>query len=140
MPTKWLNETPPNRPLPNPVVRQLRTPALGVRLMLASRGTCNTVTAVDQLWPRFQPDERVAVAGILVDHLHAELHANLRAEVERREGAAPDAAGSLRPLLAGRPWLTGGGAYHTDVSHLQAVVRCGRSLRGTGVMGGAPVC
>ena len=103
-------------------------PALGVRLMLATRGTCNTVTAVDQLWPRFKPDERAAVAAILVDHLHAELAGNLAAEVARRQGGEAPAAGSLRPLLAGRPWLTAEGAYHTDVSHLQAVVRCGRSL------------
>ena len=103
-------------------------PPLGVRLMLASRGTCNTVTAVDQLWPRFKPDEKVSVAGILVDHLHAELAANLAAEVHRREGGDPPAADAVRPLLAGRPWLTGEGAYHTDVSHLQAVVRCGRAL------------
>ena len=110
-------------------------PALGVRLMLASRGTCNTVTAVDQLWPRFAPDERAAVAAILVDHLHAELAANLAAEIARRdpggrsgEVVRPDAAPSLRPLLAGRPWLTERNAYHTDVSHLQAVVRCARDL------------
>ena len=103
-------------------------PPLGVRLMLASRGTCNTVTAVDQFWPRFKPEEKVAVAAILVDHLHAELAANLAAEAHRREGGDPPAADAVRPLLAGRPWLTGEGAYHTDVSHLQAVVRCGRAL------------
>ena len=113
-------------------------PPLGVRLMLAGRGTCNTVTAVDQFWPRFTPDEKEEVAAILVDHLHAELTRNVAAEIARRDeraggvatpdGETGDQPDSLRPLLAGRPWLTEQNAYHTDVSHLQAVVRCGRSL------------
>lgn len=105
-------------------------PELGVRLMLLGRGTCNTVTAVDALWARFQPPERAAVAAVLVDHLHDELRANVLAEIAARPGGgeAPEDEGSLRPLLAGRPWLLADCAYHTDVSHLQAVVRSGREL------------
>ena len=105
-------------------------PALGVRLMLASRGTCNTVTLTDQLWARFKPAEQVEVAAVLVDHLHAELTTNVAAEIARRrpDDDLPADRSRLRPLLAGRPWLMADTAYHTDVSHLQAVVRCGRSL------------
>ncbi|MFH5803379.1 hypothetical protein [Alienimonas sp. DA493] len=105
-------------------------PELGARLMLAGRGTCNTVTAVDALWPRFKPEERAAVAAVLADHLHAELLANVAAEIAAHPsgGEVPENPTSLRPLLAGRPWLMADMAYHTDVSHLQAVIRNGREL------------
>ncbi|WP_145360724.1 hypothetical protein [Alienimonas californiensis] len=105
-------------------------PELGARLMLAARGTCNTVTAVDSLWPRFKPEERTAVAAVLADHLHGELLANVAAEIAAHPsgGKLPENPTSLRPLLAGRPWLMADTAYHTDVSHLQAVVRNGREL------------
>ncbi len=105
-------------------------PELGVRLMLAGRGTCNTVTLVDTLWARFKPAERAAVAAVLANHLHDELRANVAAEIVAHPsgGEAPEDGGSLRPLLAGRPWLMADCGYHTDVSHLQAVVRNGRDL------------
>ena len=105
-------------------------PELGARLMLAGRGTCNTVTAVDALWSRFKAGERAGVAAVLAEHLHGELCANVAAEIAAHPagGGAPAETGSLRPLLAGRPWLLADAAYHTDVSHLQAVVRNGREL------------
>ncbi|WP_171183660.1 hypothetical protein [Alienimonas chondri] len=105
-------------------------PELGVKLMLAGRGTCNTVTSVDTLWNRFKSDERADVAAVLAEHLHAELRANVAAEITAHPsgGEIPEGNESLRPLLAGRPWLMADMSYHTDVSHLQAVVRNGREL------------
>ena len=108
-------------------------PPLGVRLSLARRGTCNTVTAVDQLWPRFAGPQQVEVAAILVEHLHDELRTNVAAAIESRTGEPAPAPrsgdpGSLRPLLAGRPWLFENLGYHVDASHLQAGVRNARAL------------
>ncbi|MEM9701914.1 MAG: hypothetical protein AAF907_05675, partial [Planctomycetota bacterium] len=107
-------------------------PENGVKLMLASRGTCNTITLVDTLWARFKPEEKKGVAAVLAEHLHGELLENLAAEIAAHPSggaeSVPEENGSLRPLLAGRPWLTADMAYHTDVSHLQAAVRNGRDL------------
>ncbi|MCA8989986.1 MAG: hypothetical protein KDA78_20235 [Planctomycetaceae bacterium] len=102
-------------------------PSKGVALMLASHGMCNTVTAVDQVFLEMKPEDRSKTAEILVKQLYEDLQQNVRYEVEQRiPMLQPDL--SLSELLAGRSWLFENDNYHTDVSHLNAVVRFARAL------------
>ena len=60
------------------------SPPLGLRLLLAHNGTCNTVTAYDQSVSRLPPVRQAPAAAVLVDHLTAELIANLQSDLSRR--------------------------------------------------------
>jgi hypothetical protein len=105
-------------------------PLMGLRMMLESHGTCNTVTSLDQLLPQLNAEDRSGAAAILVEHLYGELRGSLEYVVKERMPMLPPNQ-SVRELIAGRDWLFEGGNYHIDVSHLNAVVRFARSL-GTG--------
>ncbi len=102
-------------------------PAKGVELMLATHGMCNTVTALDQLYMELSSEQRAACAELMVKQLHEDLIANVRREVEQRTAMLP-ADLPMSELLAGRQWLFEEDNYHTDVSHLNAVVRFARAL------------
>ena len=101
-------------------------PRRGFDLILEHYGICSAISAFEHL----PPDEslRKACAGRLVRDLHAQLSANLRAEVARRGQPSPAASATIPDLLAGRDWLFDDDAYHIDVSHLAAVVRIAPSL------------
>lgn len=99
----------------------------GVELMLATHGMCNTVTTVDQIYLEMSPKDRFKCAEVLVRQLYADLLHNVRYEVEQRTPMLPPDQ-TLSELLAGRLWLFENENYHTDVSHLNAVVRFARSL------------
>lgn len=102
-------------------------PVKGLELLLRSHGTCNTVTAMDQIMPQLTPEQRKEAAAVLVDTLHGDLIQTIRYEVEQRMPmAAP--ANTIRELIAGREWLFENGNYHIDVSHLNAVVRFARAF------------
>ena len=103
-------------------------PVKGIELMLASRGTCNTITAFDQQLQQLKPEQRTEAAAILVRHLYGDLRASVSREIERKEAAAPPEEQSLSELLKGRDWLFDDGNYHIDVSHLSSVVRFARLL------------
>ncbi|MGC1272494.1 MAG: hypothetical protein WBC44_02215 [Planctomycetaceae bacterium] len=99
----------------------------GLRIMLTTHGTCNTVTTTDQVLHLMTPDERRQVAAMLVRNVYDDLAANLARDVESRVAgvAAPT---SIRELIDGRDWLFENGNYHIDVSHLHSVVRFARAL------------
>lgn len=102
-------------------------PARGLEILLATHGTCNTVTATDQQLPNMNDDERRQVAAMLVRTIHEDLRQSVLADV-RRKVPDEDESKSLRDLIAGREWLFENGNYHTDVSHLNAIVRFARAL------------
>lgn len=102
-------------------------PVKGVELLLASHGTCSTITSLDQHFGQLPPDSRQRCAGLLVRELYNNLRDTLQNEVQRRQAMTPPGQ-SLRELIAGRDWLFADDNYHIDVSHLNAVVRFGRSL------------
>ncbi len=102
-------------------------PAKGVELMLATHGMCNTVTALDQLYLDLSTEQRAACAELMVKQLHEDLTANVRREIEQRTPMLP-AGLPMSELLVGRQWLFEEDNYHTDVSHLNAVVRFARAL------------
>ena len=102
-------------------------PVAGITLLLKTHGTCNTVTALSQMIGQMTPAERRQAAAVMVRHLHADLLANVRRDVERRQPALkPDL--SLKQLIAGREFLFAEGNYHIDVSHLHSIVGFARHL------------
>lgn len=100
-------------------------PEAGFRAVLAHYGTCNAITLFEGTALSLSRGQQQDVAALLVRHLHGELMANLRAEIERRE-SAPAAGATMSELLAGRDWLFAEDNYHIDSSHLAATVRFAR--------------
>jgi len=102
-------------------------PVKGVQIMLATHGTCSTITALDQGFARLSPEDRAQCAAAMVRTLHADLFSNVQREVQQRMPFAPPMK-SLRELITGRDWLFDDNNYHIDVSHLNATTRFARSL------------
>lgn len=100
-------------------------PPLGLRLLLAHNGTCNTVTAYDQSVSRLTPARQEPAARVLVEHLSGELRENLRHDLSRR-GIEPNPAASLPQLIDAFGDATTTLGPHLDVSHLHAVLRFAR--------------
>ena len=94
-------------------------PRRGFALILEHYGACAAISAYSGL-----PDDnatRIEAVDRLVRSLHAQLLANLNADLGRA-GIEP-IAGPVRSILAAVPRLMADDAYHMDVSHLSAVVR-----------------
>ncbi len=102
-------------------------PALGYELVLKNYGTCNAITTYEgSIAGRPKPDQQ-ACAAALLKHLHAELVANVKADIARQEGREPQET-TLAALVADRDWLFGENNYHTDTTHLAATARFARVL------------
>ena len=99
----------------------------GFKLVLDNYGTCNSITTFEGAMPQRTPDEQKLCATILVNHLHAELLASVKADIEQREGAQPD-QNTLAELVANRDWMFGEYSYHVDTTHLSSVTRFARLL------------
>lgn len=101
-------------------------PPLGLRLLLAHNGTCNTVTAYDQSVSRLPPVRQAPAAGVLVEHLTEELIANLTHDLIRR-GIEVTGIDTLPGLLAAAGDESQPLGPHVDVSHLHSVLRFARA-------------
>jgi len=97
-------------------------PRLGFQLMLNSYGLCNAVTTYDSQMQSRPKADRVAVASLLVEHIHSELLQNVKADIARQQGSAPTET-TLADLVRDREWLFENDNYHTDSTHLAAIVR-----------------
>ena len=97
-------------------------PRKGFEWILRSYGTCSAITSLEQAGPA-EPAARVACVEALIRHLHEQLTYAVRADVARRGQPQPPEGASQADLAVGRDWLFSDDAYHTDVSHLTAVVR-----------------
>ena len=102
-------------------------PVKGLKLFLASHGTCSTITALDQQFLQMPAEIRAGCARALVSKLYSDLRGNVEHDVLRRQPLTPPGQ-SLRELIFGREALFADDSYHIDVSHLNAVVRFARSL------------
>lgn len=104
-------------------------PALGIRLVIASQGTCNSITAYEQAVSRLPAARQRQPAAVLVEHLYRELLQSLAADLERR-GLVPRetiaATASITALLDAAGGLKNDPSFHIDVSHLQSVLRIAR--------------
>jgi hypothetical protein len=102
-------------------------PALGYGLVLKHYGTCNAITTFEgAVLARPKADQQLC-AALLLKHLHAELTANVRADIARQAGSEPKET-SLHDLVVERDWLFAENNYHTDTTHLAATVRFARVL------------
>ena len=102
-------------------------PKKGVEMLLASVGTCSTITSLDQAQQSLSAKDRADTAEVMVRALHADLKRSLTADIEQRTPLLRP-ANTITELLAGRDEIFAGGNYHIDVSHLSSVVRFARAL------------
>lgn len=104
-------------------------PALGIRLVIESQGTCNSITAYEQAVSRLPAARQRQPAAVLVEHLHRELLQSLAADLEHR-GLVPRetiaATASIVGLLDAAGGMKDDPSFHIDVSHLQSVLRIAR--------------
>jgi hypothetical protein len=134
-----LDKTAPSGPAPSrPDVDALIDIALGERvhprkgleLVIGRHGICRAITYFEQF-----PDleDRQACLTLLVETLQAELVANLKNAIARREGRPPT-TNSIAELIAGRDWLFGEFDTYTDTSHVINVVRFAVDLQDAGTI------
>ncbi|APW59817.1 hypothetical protein [Paludisphaera borealis] len=97
-------------------------PRRGFELILEHYGACSAITSLEQLGP-IDPAIRSACIERLIRHIHAQLAANIRADVvQRGQPKSPEGA-PIAQLIAGRDWLFSDESYHIDISHLTSTVR-----------------
>jgi hypothetical protein len=104
-------------------------PALGIRLVIASQGTCNSITAYEQAVSRLPAARQRLPAAVLVEHLHRELLQSLAADLAHRGLVSREtiaAAASIVGLLDAAGGMKDDPSFHIDVSHLQSVLRIAR--------------
>jgi len=102
-------------------------PKRGYALVLEHHGTCNAITTYESVVVRQSMAAQQAAAGLLVEHVHRELLATVRADIAQQQGSEPNEA-TLKELIADRDWLFGEYSYHLDTTHLASTVRCSRLL------------
>lgn len=108
-------------------LREGIAPAHGFGLVLQHYGTCNSITTFDAEMNQQPPAEKMVAAGMLVEHLHAELLENVLSDIAGEESAKPT-SNRFAELLAEREWLFDGNRYHIDTTHLASVIRFARVL------------
>lgn len=97
----------------------------GMRLLVDRMGTCQGITAMESELAHRSREDQAAAATALIENLHSELTATLSGEVAAKEGERPTDK-TLRGLIVDRDWLFDDNNYHTDTTHLSAVVRFAR--------------
>ncbi len=102
-------------------------PKRGYALVLKNHGTCNAITTYESVVARQSKEAQQAAAGLLLEHVHEELVATVRADIAQQQGAEP-AETTLKELVADRDWLFGEHSYHLDTTHLASTVRFSRLL------------
>lgn len=104
-------------------------PALGIRLVIESQGTCNSITAFDQTITRLPGRQQQRAIAVLVRHLNKELCEALRNDLAQRnivDKKNLSKANSITELLELAGGLQNDASFHVDVSHLQSVLRFAR--------------
>ncbi|MDA1052787.1 MAG: hypothetical protein O3C40_20220 [Planctomycetota bacterium] len=102
-------------------------PKRGYALVLEHHGTCNAITTYESVVVRQSTAAQQAAAGLLVEHVHRDLLATVRADIAQQQGTVP-AESTLKELVADRDWLFGEHSYHLDTTHLASTVRFSRTL------------
>lgn len=99
----------------------------GYGLVLKNYGTCNAITTYDSSVARRPRQEQVPAARLLLEQVHADLVANVKADIARQEGSSPRET-TLKDLVEDREWLFAENSYHLDTTHLASTVRIARVL------------
>jgi hypothetical protein len=95
-------------------------PTRGFDLVVERYGICNAITTYSGQDFSRTPDAKQHCIRALVKSLYGQLRERLKADVEARGGAVPDAQ-SVGEIVAAHPELFDEGAYHIDTSHLSSV-------------------
>jgi hypothetical protein len=108
-------------------------PRKGFDWVLDRFGICSAITTLGGQQLPLTPEDRRYCVGRIVRNLYDDLCDRVAADIERREGKAPEITrphrkGTLRKLLAGRDWLFGDDCYHIDLSHLSSTVQMSLDL------------
>ena len=99
----------------------------GFSIVLNHYGTCNSITTYESLMYQKSREEQQVCAQLLLDHLHNDLVATVKADIGQQSGA--EATGdTLEELVNDRDWLFGEHSYHVDTTHLASTVRFSRVL------------
>lgn len=104
-------------------------PALGIALILNTQGTCNAITAYEQAVSRLPASRQEPAAAKLVANLHETIVRSVADDLSSRgiETSTPLAHDMpLVALLDAAGGLKDDASIHTDVSHLQSVLRIAR--------------
>lgn len=120
-------------PLIEVAFHQGANPRRGFELILEHYGACSAITSLEQLGP-IDPAVRSACVDRLIRHIHAQLAANIRADVAQRGQPKSPEGASIAKLIAGRDWLFSDESYHIDVSHLTSTVRASLQVDDPGVL------
>lgn len=107
-------------------------PLKGFGWVLEHYGTCSAISAFEHL--PAEESVRGRAAAWLIESVHTQLAANLRAELARSGQVRPDPDLPIPALISGRDWLFEEDGYHIDVSHLAAVVRMSPLVAEKGVL------
>lgn len=99
----------------------------GIEFLLATHGTCNTVTALSQLQAQMTAAERRQAAAIMVRTITDELLNSLKATIEAQK-SVDEPSNDIAEIVQKHDWLFEGGSYHIDVSHLHSTVGFARAL------------
>ncbi len=107
-------------------------PRKGFDWVIERFGICNAITTLGGQLP-LPPEDRRYCVGRIIRNLYDDLCERVGADVERQEGTVLDSTrphpkGTLRRLVAGRPWLFGEDCYHIDLSHLSSTVQMSLDL------------
>jgi hypothetical protein len=103
-------------------------PRKGLAMILRRYGTCQAITACEQiLYTQPRSQATFECIQLLVRELYHELTDRVGAEIAARESSPPTTDG-LATLVKNRDWLFENENYHVDTSHLNAVVRMARLL------------
>jgi hypothetical protein len=108
-------------------------PRKGFDWVLDRFGICSAITTLGGQQLPLSPEDRRYCVGRIVRNLYEDLCDRVAADIENREGKAPEVSrphrkGTLRKLLAGRDSLFGEDAYHIDLSHLSSTVQMSLDL------------
>ena len=104
-------------------------PAMGYRLYIESRGTCNAITFYDAQIVYQSPTIQRELASILVNHVYQELRGNVLRVIADQEVKTYESRPSPTPLselVEAHPWLFDSCGHHLDVSHLVSTLRIAR--------------
>ena len=99
----------------------------GFGLVLASYGTCSSITTYDSSVARRPRAEQAPAARQLLQRVHADLVGSVKHDIARQEGSQPQEK-TLHELVMDRDWLFQDNSYHIDTTHLAATVRIARVL------------
>jgi len=106
--------------------------AAGYQMVLDEYGTCNSITTFESVLGGAPPAAQQEAAKLLLRHVHGELLANVKGDIENRfadnQETGKPTTDKLEELVAAHAEIFADGAYHLDTTHIASTVRFSRVL------------